>query len=427
VRWRYQRIDATTARLFDSLRGASALVVVLAHAAFYWLDAFCPLLAPYLLRLASLAVMAFFVVSGFMITSSILRRLNQASFQHFDVLSFAIDRLRRLLPPLAAALLIMLVCYSLLIRFNQGYADYWSVRQALGALLFIQDMRIGIPVALVNGPLWSLSHEFWFYVVAALLASMLFRPLLAGMLLASLFLAWAVLGSISIRWLLGLTVWTSGAMLALLYHRGSLPAAAERMVRRPVIHYAIPALLVGSLVLWTVVSDAGIGRYIFGWLLALSLFIVPRYAQLDTAAKHFTNQPGNNQQPANQRSNCQQLAIQPGNSRQPAILPGTSLQPAIQSGIKPEHSGLPDTATEPASRHRIGNFSTRMASVAPFSYTLYVVHFPLILLWNELTARWQHSFPGVLLICITGLAGIIWLAKKLAGYVEDKQRFSGSV
>lgn len=381
MRWHYQRIDATTARLFDSLRGASALTVVLAHAAFYWLDAFSPFIAPYFLRLATLAVMAFFVVSGFMITSSILRRLDQASFQRFDVLSFGIDRLRRLLPPLAAALLIMLVCYGLLIRFNQGYSDYWSVRQALGALLFIQDMRVGIPVALVNGPLWSLSHEFWFYVVAALLASMLFRPMLAGMLLASLFVAWAMLGSISIRWLLGLTVWASGAMLALSYHWGSLPAAAERYVRRPIVGNAIHALLFGSLVLWTVVSDAGIGRYIFGWLLALSLLVVHFGDRSDTGRQQSANHPGSKQ----------------------------------------EHDGRSDHATECVSRLRIADFLMRGAMVAPFSYTLYVVHFPLILLWNELTARWQHSFLELILVCITGLVGILWFAKMLAGYVEGKQ------
>lgn len=387
--WQYQRIDATTARLFDSVRGASALIVVIAHAAFYWLDGFFPSLAPYLLRMATLAVMAFFVVSGFMITSSILRRLNQTSFKRFDVRAFGIDRLRRLLPPLAAALLIMLVSYGVLIQLHQGYTDYWSVRQALGALLFIQDMRVGFPVALVNGPLWSLSHEFWFYVVAALLASMLFRPLLAGMLLTGLFVGWAMLGSISIRWLLGLAVWMSGAGLALWYHRGSQPSVAEQFARQHRVRFAIHALLVTAMVWWTVVSDAGIGRYIVGWLLALSLFVVLRGGP-----------PLPGKEPSSRQSDGRQEADgRPVSEKKIAF--------DLCSGIN--------------------NFSTLVAAVAPFSYTLYVVHFPLVLLWNVLTERWQHSFPGVLLVCLTGLAGILWLAKMLAGYVEDKQRFVHSV
>nr|WP_246447750.1 acyltransferase family protein [Novosphingobium flavum] len=135
------------------------------------------------------AVMVFFVISGFWITSAIDRRRKGPSFWS----DYLIDRLSRLLLVIVPALLIGGLFDLISLRLHSPYAEGLSgalsltasiqprmePQVLLGNLLFLQN--IAVPTFGSNGPLWSLANEFWYYLwfPALLLALIQRRPNLA--------------------------------------------------------------------------------------------------------------------------------------------------------------------------------------------------------------------------------------------------------
>jgi len=380
----YRPIDRETALLFDCLRGASALVVAAAHAVFFLLDKHLPWAADPSLRLANLAVMTFFVISGFMITSSILRRLARTNFTHFDWTDFARDRLWRLMPPLLGALIIMAICYGGLLVFDHdGYRSYWSIVQVVAAITFLQQMGSLVPVALINGPLWSLSHEFWFYVFAALLTAARFNSrywLLVLVLLAGVLLAFDALDA---RWLFGLAVWISGAWLAVGWHRSkpSRSVVLLHQLRASVFSLTGLGLMVLSIVYVGFFSNSSL-RYVFGLLLSIVLYRALVSGTWASNAKHKS------------------VSV-PVNNRQSSVPDqASSFTAVLASLLVPVIRGV--------------------ARVAGYSYTLYIIHYPILLLWNELTATWQDSAWGAALSMSTGLVVTLLMARLLGQRLEKR-------
>jgi peptidoglycan/LPS O-acetylase OafA/YrhL len=98
------------------------------------------------------SVMVFFVLSGFVIALSQQRKQQ-------DFLAFMRSRFRRLEP-----------LYLVAIAFSFGLENFFYSPPAIGTLVghlfYVQGSNLA-PVFNVNTPLWSLSYEFFFYLVFA--------------------------------------------------------------------------------------------------------------------------------------------------------------------------------------------------------------------------------------------------------------------
>lgn len=157
---------------FDLLRWLFAGTVCLVHAA--ELSAFPQLAWISGLLSSTVAVRAFFVVSGFLIFMSYERSSS--------LRSYASKRLRRIYP--AYAVVILLCAFVLALVSTRAPGDYFSwgwmkyVAANLVFLNFLQPMLPGVfesnTLAAVNGALWTLKIEVMFYGAVPLFV-MLFR------------------------------------------------------------------------------------------------------------------------------------------------------------------------------------------------------------------------------------------------------------
>lgn len=166
------------------------------------------------------AVIAFFLLSGFVIYANERHRVNT------DLRGYAVRRLRRIYPPLTGALIISVVVGALDGNLAENF-DLWSL---IGTLFAQQDTMSATPGSLfkpfmANSPLWSLAYEMWFYVLFPLAMAAYSRYREAGSIAvcAVCVLAYG-LYIISPNHLLVMTgyfaVWWLGAMIAQAYADG---------------------------------------------------------------------------------------------------------------------------------------------------------------------------------------------------------------
>lgn len=179
----------------DTVRGLAALAVFIGHGTYMFLGASIynqtqahlgrataavnshSLVAQ--THMGHQAVIIFFVLSGFFVGGGAVRalRLGRWSWK-----SYLLNRFTRLWMVLIPALFLGLVLDSIGVRFfgtapeyARLFAPIVSVDTVghLGAGTFIGNLfflqRILVPVFGSNGPLWSLSFEFWYYIMFPLL------------------------------------------------------------------------------------------------------------------------------------------------------------------------------------------------------------------------------------------------------------------
>ncbi|WP_339739087.1 acyltransferase [uncultured Maricaulis sp.] len=177
---------------FTAMRIVFAIVVVYAHAVLI------PMGLPYhgvwpefVDATVQLALDGFFILSGYMITASLLNNR--------DMLSFTASRVLRIFPGLIAAVLLMwLVVGPLFTELSPG--EYWSHAQTLQFPLMVisqADPLAGLPEVFnaspiggtMNGALWTIRYELLAYLGVGLLAAVgLYRH-------RSLILVWAGLAA----------------------------------------------------------------------------------------------------------------------------------------------------------------------------------------------------------------------------------------
>lgn len=214
----------------DSIRGAAAIAVVIGHANQIFVDPTNSAGRAYFGLLAQAAVMVFFVLSGFLIEKSISRNIERSATHQFSLSKFAIDRIKRLYPALLLSTAFMYLLWRLApIAFPSGTAEFSSataayartglhfdLREAIGSLMFMNGFHTITPD--MNGPLWSLSVEAWYYVLAASVVFGIRRP---WTLLLSLPVIWHITHvNDDFKWYL--PVWASGYGLSILHNRGLL-------------------------------------------------------------------------------------------------------------------------------------------------------------------------------------------------------------
>lgn len=203
----------------DFFRGLSAVLVLLSHICqIFWHHYFKTEFLNYIVNaISGIAVMVFFVLSGFLISTTIYRNLAKHQFKGFDSRKFIIDRLVRLYPPLLFALLLMFIIYSVT---NQLGFDGARMKiewvNLVGTAFFLQNFYDYIEIPTMNGPLWSLSWEFWYYVFALLLVLAIKKSIHYAFYL-TLICVVALYSNRALEFFSGLVVWCSGALIFYLF------------------------------------------------------------------------------------------------------------------------------------------------------------------------------------------------------------------
>lgn len=108
-------------------------------------------------------VMLFFVLSGFLIGSSVLKKVQNRTWSWAD---YFLQRLTRLWIVLVPALVLALIWARVEIgTFHDSsyFSATLNMRSFLGNMLFLQG--IFVPNFSQNLPLWSLTYEFWYYMM----------------------------------------------------------------------------------------------------------------------------------------------------------------------------------------------------------------------------------------------------------------------
>ncbi|NOU70897.1 acyltransferase family protein [Paenibacillus sp. LMG 31458] len=164
-------LDGKVSNYLDFMRGLAAILVVMEHlgsrlfVGYGYLqnpDAIVKLL--YLLNLlGGPAVIVFFVLSGLFISRTVLKTIfdNKWSWK-----SYLVNRLSRLYVVLIPALLLTFIAdiiASHYFNYRWYINDYTNIKSLIGNLFYLQNIFVGAYGS--NAPLWSLSYEFWYYML----------------------------------------------------------------------------------------------------------------------------------------------------------------------------------------------------------------------------------------------------------------------
>jgi peptidoglycan/LPS O-acetylase OafA/YrhL len=179
------KIEGDLSSYLDFIRWGAAVIVVISHIKGLFFADYSQLEQPNILlkifyAIASAghqAVMVFFVLSGLFIAANVMKSIDK---KNWEWKSYIIKRLTRLYIVLIPALLLGYIwdisgirmyadtgVYTGLIedQFVLGYStvDHSTMGAFLGNLFYLQGILVGHYGS--NGPLWSLSYEFWYYIL----------------------------------------------------------------------------------------------------------------------------------------------------------------------------------------------------------------------------------------------------------------------
>jgi peptidoglycan/LPS O-acetylase OafA/YrhL len=232
----------------DVIRSAAAWAVMWGHLrAFFFID-FPEVSHPNLLLkilyfatgFGHQAVMVFFVLSGFLISSSIFRSWIAGTWTWAG---YALSRATRLYVVLIPGLLFggfwdftgksffnsTGLYSSPLTSFGGGVVQNdLTVRNFVGTLFYLQTILCRTFGS--NGPLWSIANEFWYYVLfpLGLLASIRWASKRWISAIALTFFALAVAAFLGPEKLLGFVIWLAGVAVLLLWSHTTITGKAGR-------------------------------------------------------------------------------------------------------------------------------------------------------------------------------------------------------
>lgn len=216
----------------DAVRGAAALLVLLSHLrALFFVD--YNELAHHSILLKVIyfatgfghtAVMVFFVLSGYLVASSAVRAQAQGRWSWTDYLLARLSRLWVVLFPalcLGAAwdLFGLYLWRDSPVYFGMGgYHDMMPVvAQQLSAVIWFGNLcflqTICVPTLGSNTPLWSLTNEFWYYLLFPLLWTAVMPGKNVCVRIALLTAAVAIAMGIGAGITVGFLIWLMGAAL----------------------------------------------------------------------------------------------------------------------------------------------------------------------------------------------------------------------
>lgn len=225
----FRKISESQSAQMDSIRAVAAWAVAIGHAHQIFVVPTISAAALYFGLLAQAAVMVFFVLSGFLIGKSISRNINRNSM-HFEWFEYGLDRFFRLYPALLFSIVVMCLIWLLAPTiFPSRTTEYLHAASSYtrtgihlnwhdvkGSLIFQNGFRTITPD--MNGPLWSLSIEVWYYVLAATIVTFIRRPIV---LIGTLILIWLVTRP-NEAFFIYLPVWAVGYSLSILHDQDRL-------------------------------------------------------------------------------------------------------------------------------------------------------------------------------------------------------------
>ncbi len=270
----------------DLLRGLAALLVCAGHLrAFLFVD-FGQVTSPgifdrmfyFATGLGHQAVVVFFVLSGYLVGGSVLTAYQSGRWSWTQ---YALRRMTRLWVVLVPALLLTLLLDSLGRHWAPaGYSGAWAALYSsgpapsapadlrattfFGNAVFLQTIQVH--TFGTNGPLWSLANEFWYYVLF---------PLLCGV--------WFTLRSLSLD---------CGDMSALAMggnrHDAASPATQPSNFRFSTSSFqlfraALPAVLLAALLWWLPGRIVWLGLI---WLFGVGAFWMGRSERVHRVSGH---------------------------------------------------------------------------------------------------------------------------------------------
>ena len=146
--------------VLDILRLMCSLLVLVIHSRAIWFPERQGDWVPS--HLAHGAVVVFFVLSGYVIAYT-------TSSGHRSASTYAIARLTRLcsvyFPAIAVTIFCALAAYHINPAVYAGYDRGNSVVRYLISLAYCNEIWFLSAAPLINGPIWSLGYEFWYYAL----------------------------------------------------------------------------------------------------------------------------------------------------------------------------------------------------------------------------------------------------------------------
>lgn len=309
------------------------------------------------------AVIIFFILSGYLITYSILYNTNtNGRFRWSDYL---ISRIARIYPPLICSLVLCAIIFLLAKHFNlhgmQGFrlpGDLFVIRdkfefrfQEIFSSLLMRGGMLEL-----NGPLWSLYIEVKTYLLAMFVAIFIAGASGKTGKAISVIGITLVLTDL-IHSLAYVAIWILGGGFAMIV-QGHI---VKRAFLKPLYAGAITITLFSAIIHPDLIMPQNISTGA-GFAASIALSI---------------------------------------------ILAGFMFDSQIGTGI-------------------ISKFST----TAKYSYTLYIVHFPLLLFAFSLTHEFISSnlqYGYLAGVCALTFIAIIWVAQSLAKYFENKRYFESLI
>ena len=167
------KLSRNSSLIIDGIRFIAAEMVVVGHG--LWDFNFYKWFAMH-----DLAVLIFFILSGFLISYSLLAKIEDARYSFKE---YFIDRFSRIYSALVPCLLIIVVLdllYLFYFRTDYKYADTLNVKTFLGNIFMLQDNPVLLNLKYFfmasndsflyissfgsGRPLWSLAVEWWMYM-----------------------------------------------------------------------------------------------------------------------------------------------------------------------------------------------------------------------------------------------------------------------
>ncbi|HEV2616195.1 MAG TPA: acyltransferase [Candidatus Acidoferrales bacterium] len=230
---RKSRLTERASVHLDMARGIAALAVLVGHVRGLFFVDYHHLAEPSALfssfygvtALGHQAVVVFFVLSGFFIVSSIADSFEKHRWSWTSYLVNRVTRLSLVLIPslilcwildhigMAIAASAPLYQQPVANLFAQSVASLETFRNFVGNLFYVQGIFVE-PFG-SNAPLWSLSYEFWYYIIFPLAICALVKRYRPTTRIAYLVLAIVVTWFVGIQIALYFLIWLLGGAIAL--------------------------------------------------------------------------------------------------------------------------------------------------------------------------------------------------------------------
>ena len=195
----------------EALRGLAAAYVLFSHL-FTQRVLEKTSIAGFPFRFGQEAVMVFFIISGFVIYLSIVTSNQNSFFEYF------VKRFRRIYPIFLLALVVSVLTCS-------ADEPTLNISTAIGNLFMLQDFEYGKPGVWFsplggNSSLWSLSYEWWFYMMFYPLYKFIPPPIqlnAVGVISTIGLLSYSIFPNQISLFLMSFILWWSGVEVAKLY------------------------------------------------------------------------------------------------------------------------------------------------------------------------------------------------------------------